>query len=120
MNSHNKIIAVLLFMVACAPSYVRGADHGHDEVHTRQMQSDRELYHACRELRDTLCNKEHSQIFLREVDLRRELICNSELLEEIEKAEKCPRENQDQQADILEKLLLESTVQGAPPPVADQ
>lgn len=119
MNSLKIIVALLLFMVVCATPYVRAADQGSDG-RTGHMHSDTDIHQACRDLRDKLRGKEQSQIPLRDLDIHQDLNCCCELLEELEKKEPCSRQDQDQQADILEKLLQESTKSGTPPPVPDQ
>ncbi len=166
MNSHKIIILGVLFMVTCAPFNARAVDQNSDSKCTNQMQRDKDSSQVILDLRDTLRDKEKTQLLLRDRarihnmlkqpelrqemllhprfirrmmqigDIRqelleneqmihellrnrvthREVVRNSEMMEEIEKNEKYRCINQDQEADILEDLLLEPTVSGPPSP----
>ena len=70
-----------------------------------------------KEMREELLQNEQMLYeMLRNRDIHREINRNREMLEEIEKNETYRQINQEQQADILEELLLQSTDSGKPSP----
>lgn len=86
--------------------FVRAAEQECKSLNALQMHRDGDISLTCLDLRDELRDKELSQKLLRD----------REMVEEVEKNEKYRQENLEQQADILEELLLESTVSGTPSP----
>jgi hypothetical protein len=115
MNSHKRIIVGGLFILSLAPVGVTASDPGCDCIQNQTPCCNKDTYEIpC--VRDNVCDKENVQAQLREGNIHHKQNCNGELQDEIEKSGKRCQGNQDQQADILEKLLLESTTSGINPP----
>jgi hypothetical protein len=113
MTNHKKIISLLLFIVACrsADSLVAGQNINCSSI--QHMQSESRRFEMCLDRQDRLKTEKRLQLPLLSegVGSEEELICK--LLEEIVKNETERQKSQDRQADILEKLLLESTISEA-------
>lgn len=115
MNSRKSIIVWVLFMMSCAPLVVIAADDGLNGGSNLKTCCSRDKYRTCLDLRDKLIDKEHLQAVLRDKEIHHDLNCNCELLDDVEGKVDFRHKNQDQQADILERLLLESTTSSIKP-----
>lgn len=107
MNSNKKIIIMLLLMMPWGASSARTDDRPCDDIHMKKG-----ICNVCPNLQAELGDREHTEMPLRNTNSRRGTDRKCELLEDIDKRDACRREQQDQQdqqADILEKLLLEKT-----------
>lgn len=161
MNIPKIVVIAVLFVMTCSQYTHAAAEQDQTGIITEQIHGGGEISQECLDLRDTLRDKERSQIllgdragihtmlknpelrqeilqhprFLRQMmqiremrqellhneqmmlemlrnrDIHREVNRNREMVEEIEKHETYRHINQEHQADILEKLLLESTPQ---------
>lgn len=109
MNSRKSIIVWVLFMMSCEPLDVIAADNGLNCGSNLKTCCSRDKYRTCLGLRDKQSDNENFQEGLRDKDIHHDLNCNCELLDDVEGKINLPRKNQDLQADILERLLLEST-----------
>ena len=108
------IFSVVLFVTACVPPDAHAADQCCDSMSTQQTHISRNISKHCLELHNTLCDKNYLRVHHRH---NQYIFCedelNRKLLEETVKSETERRKCQYQQADILEKLLLESIISEA-------
>lgn len=102
MNIHAKIIAALLFMVACTPLDAQADEQSHC-LSNCQVQRETNRLQICHSRHKKTRNQPLNPV----ININDE--CDRKLLEELVKnATECLKDL-DLQADILEKLLLEST-----------
>lgn len=76
----------------------------------------RQMMQSSEMRQELLQNEQMMHEMLKNRDIHSEINRNREMLEEIEKNEAYRQLNQEQHADILEKLLLEPAVSGTPSP----
>lgn len=100
---------MLLFMMSWGASSARAGDRPCDDLHIKNMRGDKGICGVCPNLQAELGDREQTEIPLRNTNTRCGTDCKCELLEDVDKRGACRREQQDQQADILERLLLEKT-----------
>jgi hypothetical protein len=98
--------------MACTPPDVHAADQCRDSIGSQQTQKNEYISRICLELHNELCDKARSRVPHRDQYIDSEEECSYKLLEDIVKNETERQKSQDRQADILEKLLLESTISG--------
>lgn len=112
MKIHESItVRAVIFIVAFAPMRATASDDDFDIIHSKSCCC-RDEYRTCLELRAKLQGKECPQAPFRDAEGHPEQNCGCELLEEIEKNEGNCRKDQDQQSELLEKLILDSAVSG--------
>jgi len=95
-------------------------DRIHDMLQQRELRQEmlqqprfmRQMMQISELRRELLRNEQMMHEMLQNRDINREINRNRKMMEEIEKNETYRRINQDQQAEILEGLLLESTASG--------
>jgi hypothetical protein len=98
--------------MACTPPDVHAADQCCNCISSQQVHSNEYISKICLELHNELCDKDRSRVLHRDQYIDCEEECSCKLPEEIVKNETERQKSQDRQADILEKLLLESTISG--------
>jgi len=104
------IFSVVLFVTACVPPDAHAANQCCDRISTQQTHISRNISKHCLELHNTLCDKNYSRVQHHDQYIFCEDELNRKLQEETVKNETERHKCQDQQADILEKLLLESII----------
>lgn len=102
MNSHNRAVVVVLFLVVCAPRYAWPADHKDGSTHSQWLQTDEDRFKICNDLLMALREKDHSAVLPQDRD-----VC-AEQWRKTERSGSVERQQADLQVDVLEKLLLES------------
>jgi len=107
MNSRKTIALLILFMAASAPGNLSATDQLSDSDSQEQTNGDRGLSQPDLDQLEPLLDKERSGIWNPEADIQAELGQRSQVLEETVNNETSRLKGGEQQADILEELLLE-------------
>lgn len=107
MNSRKTIVLLILFIAVSAPGNLQAADQLSDISSLEQTNGDREITQQDLDQLEPLLDKERSGIGHPEADIQAELGQRSQVLEETVNNETGRMKSGEQQADILEELLLE-------------
>lgn len=116
MKNHGKFIAAVLILIVCSPPDGVQVDPSIDMVRTIPVLSIRTDTLPRIALSDSTGDTGHRQKVRRDQRSITMLNYSSEPLEESERTALERQESRDQQTDILEKLLLDSTGSRARPP----
>lgn len=113
MNSRTMLeLGVVLSVMACALPNAHAADQSRDSISSQGMHNNLH-FSLYLELHNELCGKERLQLTHQDLNVDREKDCIHIPLDEMKKNKSERQKFQDQQADILEKLLLESIISEA-------
>lgn len=107
MNSRKTTVLLILFMAVSAPGNLSATDQLSDISSLEQTNGDRVTTQPDLDQLETLIDRERSGTGPPEADLEAELGQRPQVLEETVNTETNRMKSGDQQADILEELLLE-------------
>lgn len=107
MNSRKTIILLILFMAVSAPGNLPATDQLSEPNNLEQMNGDSGLSQSDLDQLAPLIDKEQSGIGHPEADIQAELGQRPQVLEETVNSETGRMKSGDQQADILEELLVD-------------
>lgn len=107
MNSRKTIVLLILFIAVSAPGNLPAADQLSDTNSPKETNGDRRISQSDLDQPEPLIDRERTGTGPPEADMEAELGQRPQVLEETVSNETGRMKSGDQQADILEELLLE-------------